>query len=69
MKYKDHESPVVSSSKKSEDEPKEKALLLGHADRVGRERKEVSNGGFEVKDYKEEKIMKKTEPHLVLLVV
>lgn len=40
---------------------------------VGRERKEsgqgVSNGGFEVKDDKEEKIMKKAEPHLVLLVV
>lgn len=40
---------------------------------VRRERKEsgqgVSNGGFEVKDNKEEKIMKKTEPHLILLVV
>lgn len=70
---KEHGSPVESRSRKPEDSlPREKSLLLGHADGVGKEKKSgqgVGHGGFEVKDSKKEKIMQKTEPHFVVLVV
>ena len=39
---KEHESPVESRSRKPEDDlPREKLLLPGHADRVGKERKNL----------------------------